>query len=64
MGRTGIVAFHWRRSTTVNPARSNIDSAPRYAFRGRDALALGNFYRVRLEGRCDMRPGVLDRGVE
>jgi hypothetical protein len=29
IGRTGDVAFHLRRSTTVNPARSNIVSVPR-----------------------------------
>jgi hypothetical protein len=28
IGRTGVVAFHWRRSTTVKPARSNMDSVP------------------------------------
>src|SRR5213592_2869502 len=28
IGRTGEVAFHWRRSTTLNPADSNIGSGP------------------------------------
>ena len=32
IGRTGLVAFHWRRSTTVKPARSNIVSVPWKAF--------------------------------
>jgi len=26
--RTGLFAFHWRRSTTVKPACSNMDSGP------------------------------------
>jgi hypothetical protein len=31
MGRTGVVLFHWRRSTTSNPASSNIPTVPLYA---------------------------------
>lgn len=32
IGRTGVEAFHWRRSTTENPARSNMPSVPWNAF--------------------------------
>ena len=38
IGLTGLPALCWRRSTTSNPARSNMDSVPWYAFA--DAIRL------------------------
>ena len=66
MGRTGLVAFHWRRSTTVKPARSNIACVPTV---GRSLLATRSpvgtlVQRVSLQRRRAVGPGVLDRRLE
>ena len=63
IGRTGVDPFHWRRSMTLKPARSNIGSVPWKAFAAGTRPAVG-VDRVGLEGRRAVASRVVDGSDE
>ena len=63
IGRIGLVALYWRRSTTWKPAFSNIAERAVIGVRGRDPAVAG-VDRIRLEGRRALLARIGHRGVE
>ena len=61
IGRARLAAFSWRRSTTLNPARSNIAERALVGVRRGIALASRDLDRVRLEHRRAVVARVVDR---